>query len=70
MVIKEIYKAPEVELLLFCPVESLAVSDGEAFWNAYGRSGGTGQVGGDTNYESKEDNTVTDEESGEDGDLP
>lgn len=42
MELKEIYIAPEVELLLFRPVETLADN---SFWTTYGR-GGSGQAGG------------------------
>lgn len=56
MELKEIYIAPEVELLLFRPVETLADN---SFWTTYG-SGGSGQAGGDGIIEST-DGPVTDE---------
>lgn len=56
MELKEIYIAPEVELLLFRPVETLADN---SFWTTYG-SGGSGQAGGDVTFEST-DGPVTDE---------
>lgn len=57
MELKEIYIAPEVELLLFRPVETLADN---SFWTTYG-SGGSGQAGGDGIIESNGGDTVTDE---------